>query len=186
MKQSPCGGHYCSIRTTSGEFHRTQVHNTTFSNSKQVSITTYSCSCDDNGERANNRVRNPKARARDEHRGLRHGRYRSHTVLAPHKLVASRLGVANAYECLRSFRRAYLKTTRGVGASSRPAAGAGTEPASPPGAAGGGALRRRSATPRTMFIASDPGLAGHRHHRLADREEETYAIRIGPEMRPQI
>ena len=81
------------------------------------------------------------------------------------------------YECLRSFRHAYLKTTRGVGALSRPPAGkelagAGAEPSPPPGAGGGGALRRRSATPHTMFIASDPGLAGHRHPRLADRGRE--------------
>ena len=78
---------------------------------------------------------------------------------------------------MRSFRHAYLKTTRGVGALSRPPAGkelagAGAEPSPPPGAGGGGALRRRSATPHTMFIASDPGLAGHRHPRLADRGRE--------------
>ena len=47
--------------------------------------TTYSCSC---------RVRNPKARARDKHWGLRHGRYASgpHDPRA-HRQAASHLGV---------------------------------------------------------------------------------------------
>jgi hypothetical protein len=69
----------------------------------------------------------------------------------------------------------YLKTTRGVGASSKSPAekeAVGAAPASGAGG-GGGALRRRSATPRTMFITTEPSLAPHPRHRLPGREEKT-------------
>jgi hypothetical protein len=72
---------------------------------------------------------------------------------------------------------AYLKRTLGEGAvatlsaegepRSPPPPRPPPLPPAPPGAAGAD-LRRRSATPLTMFIASDPALAAAAHHRRDD------------------